>query len=200
MFMYLNIIFRTPPERTTDSVSVSISQDDNDIIEYIAGFVLFREKQKAYRLKDSPHKSQLLEIIDSIQEKEAPTKPSLTSVLTRGGLICVKKDILPVFTRLEFLFRVQTPDTSLVTSIPLKDLTEEACQDSRLEHLFIKPLQSLSVSQATLDRFFYAVVEGYFVTRCNGYCRQTIERYRESVHQHKRSKSLRKDLDTGKSN
>jgi hypothetical protein len=105
----------------------------------------------------------------------------------------MKEGIIPLFTKLEYNFRTAT-STSLVTNINVKQLIDDATQDQRLVTLYQAHLEHCDVAEDVSDHFFYSIISTYFMTRCNGLCRQQVEQYRQKMQSSKLAKSLRQNL------
>ena len=98
--------------------TVSISDYDIDIVEYTAGFVLHRIRQKAQRLQSGVEKTATLELIGAMIRNAEDAKSALIKCPQRS-LLSVISDLPPIFKRLEII----------ATEIALQDLVTTKLND-----------------------------------------------------------------------
>ena len=171
---------------------VSIADSDIDIVEYIAGFVLHRIRQKAYRLQSSVEKTATLELIGGMIRDAEDATSSLIKCQQRGGLLSVISDLLPVFKKFEIMFRQITHQNQITTEIPLQNLVEAAVNDTKLVEIYSVCTNHLSENAVHKKAIYRELAVTYFMVRVNGFCRQTMEKYRQRQNVCRRSKALRK--------
>jgi hypothetical protein len=82
MKCFLSKVFSSPEPELADPNAITISGDDRDIVAHIAGFVLFREKERVFKLQDGPMKIQRSQIIEAISDGTGSSL--LTTTLSRG--------------------------------------------------------------------------------------------------------------------
>ena len=178
------------PQLLLSQNDVGVTDEEKDIVCYIGGFVLFKMKQDSFRLKEGELKTDKLAIVEALTSEQVC---SLVEIKSRGGLLGLTDGVLAVFTRLECAFRIQTQN-HLVAEINVSELVTALCLDEKLTKLFFDCLEDVSASKETKENFLASMMKVYFYTRCNGFCRQVMERYRRDRKSSKRAKSLRKSL------
>ena len=179
---------------TTDTEHVCISDDDKDIIEYIAGFVLHRIRQKAYRLKCGMEKTATLELVGALVNNADESTSTLIKCQQRGGLLSAHANLICIFNKFEFFFRQSTHHSTITTEIPLPDLIQTAINDTSITKLYDSCVSNISVITSRKNSMFRELASIYFMVRVNGFCRQTMEQYRQRHKMYRRAKALRKSL------
>ena len=116
------ITMQCQDDKATRMDSVSISDYDIDIVEYTAGFVLHRIWQKARRLQSSVEKTAPLELIGCRIRNIEDATSALIKFHKYGGLISVISDLIPIFEKLEIMFRQLTNQNGIATEFTLQDL------------------------------------------------------------------------------
>lgn len=117
---------------------------------------------------------------------------SLIKLKSWGGLTKVTDEVLNIFTCVECIFR-EAIDSNCITNIPTSTLTKKCLKD-KIVKLYMKCVQDTSASETTKEAFLERIILTYIHSRCNGFCRQMMQRYRLTKQITKQSKSLRKNL------
>ena len=109
--MECGIAAQAAVSRTPSTEVVCISEEDKDIVEYIAGFAAHRIRQKAFRLKCSGDKTTTLELVSALIRPAGESTSALVNCQQHGGLLSVHGNILQIFNALELMFRQSTNST-----------------------------------------------------------------------------------------
>ena len=75
--------------QTTNTEVVCITDEDKDIVEYIARFAAHRVRHKAYRLKCSEETTTTLELVGALIWPADESTSALVNCQQRGGLLLV---------------------------------------------------------------------------------------------------------------
>ena len=172
--------------------TVSISDYDIDIVEYIAGFVLHRIRQKAQRLQTSVEKTATLELIGCMIRNAEDATSTLIKCQQRGGLLSVISDMLLIFKKFEIMFRQLTHQNRITTEIPLQNLVEAAVNDINLLQIYSACTNHVSANAVHKKAIYHELALTYCMVRVNGFCRQTMEKFRQRQNVCRRTKALRK--------
>lgn len=172
-----------------------ITDDDKDIIEYIAGFTMQRLKRKVMRQANSVDKSEWLQLIDHITVCEAQPTSKLIAAKQRGGLLTVTEELVPLFTKLEYLLRkYMAHQGEVIQEISVDEVLCCVFEDDYLPDIYEAQVSDVLVQAENKDSLYKDMIVTYLKTRCSGYCRQQIENYRLNTRTHKKEKSLRNTL------
>ena len=180
------------PETTPPAEPEPVSDDDKDIVQYIAGFVVYRLRKVTKRLNNSDYRTHKLEMITAMIDSTGPCTSLLVKTKQRGGLLSVESELLPVFTKMEYIIRVHTCSTQ----VSMDTIVHLLCNDDKLTKLVVKFFndRTPSLAQDMVDEMYLEVVQTYVTTRINGYCRQLMENLRKESKTNKAQKALRKSL------
>ncbi|XP_014679088.1 PREDICTED: uncharacterized protein LOC106818934 [Priapulus caudatus] len=182
---------RTP----TSSRPLAITEEEGEIVAYIAGFVLHRLKQKAFRLSDSKEKTIKLDVINKLIRDEAVAITSrLILAKQRGGLLSAVPQLTPLFMKCEIMIRNNTSD-DFVQHVDVQSMVDQACSDEAMTAIFFSVACKSIADYDAQEVIYVEIVATYIITRVNGFCRQTMERYRMRQNVKRRSNSLRKSLE-----
>lgn len=96
-------------------------------MEYIAGFVLHRIKQKVFHLSNTKEKAAKLDLVNSlIRDKTVVTTSLMVEAKQCGGLLSAEQELVPFFLQLEFIISKHTSD-NIVQNIELQSVVDQAC-------------------------------------------------------------------------
>ena len=191
--MERGIAVQATVSRTPSTEVVCITDEDKDIVEYIAGFAAHRIRQKAYRLKGSVEKTTTLELVGALIRHADESTSALVNCQQRGGLLSVHANILQIFNALELMFRQSTNNT-ITRQIDLPNLVQTAVNDASLLTLYNGCVNDVSATTLRKNDMFQELTFIYFMVRVNGFCRQTMEQFRQRHKMCRRAKALRKSL------
>ena len=164
---------------TPSTEVVCISEEDKDIVEYIAGFAAHRIRQKAFRLKCSGDKTTTLELVSALIRPAGESTSALVNCQQRGGLLSVHGNILQIFNALELMFR-QSTNSTITRQIDLQNLVQTAVNDASLLTLYNGCVSDVSATSLRKDDMFKELTLIYFMVRVNVFCRQTMEQFRQT--------------------
>ena len=175
--------------------TIELSDDDKDIMQYVAGFVLHRIKRITSRLQESPSRRQKLELIDVLtRPEEEPETSTLITTLQRGGLMSVAEGIVPLFSKLELILREHLKLDQIVSQLSTNAIASRVYCDEFLVTLFDSMVESVQVPQDLKDQMMCEIVCTYIKTRISGYCRQQMQRMAQRMKHGKKQRSLRTTL------
>ena len=152
---------------TTNTEVVCITEEDKDIVEYIAGFAAHRVKHKAYRLKCSEKKTTTLELVSALIRPTDESTSALVNCQQHGGLLSVHGNILHIFNALELMFR-QSTNSTITRQIDLQNLVHTAVNDASLLTLYNGCVNDVSAITSRKNDMFQELTLIYFMDRVNG--------------------------------
>lgn len=157
---------------------------ERDIIAYIAGFVLFRCKQKLSSSFDV--KKYMSKLIDT----DGNTK--LISIKSRGGLTQPSSEAINFFVVLELVFRNSCTAVSVPT---LQQFTNTICRENDAMSMFYDCTYHSESDVVMQEKLFFTMLSIFHRVRCHARCRQLMEIYYLRTKSASKQKALRKCID-----
>lgn len=192
----LEPIFTQPVQQSvaTDS-SPCISDNEENALRYIAGYILHKVKK---RVSASKHalKKELMRGVDYLIDKKDSDSGSAQWVqsLDRGGLCKVTEEAHTLFYELEILVR------KLTGEMMNSDFRREALSAMRKEDddvMFVWRRITAEMGTPESDYLFARIANLFITIRGNSFATSIMERYKQSARKKvQKSKGMRKKVNT----
>jgi len=197
--MFEKLIELNYPDQTSSLPAKrrDITDIDIDVISYVGGSIIQRQKQKLHRMVDSDTKLNCTDILNSMHclqsdsECEA-SKPGLTNILDRGGLIHLTENSKTFFLSLEVKFREFSQESKDHQSLSGTCYEQFCTSDTEVTLNFEMAIQNNNEREK--EKMFVNIVKHFFKVRIHHECKVYMERYRTSKLTSKKNAGLRKSL------
>ena len=170
-----------------------ITDLDQEVVQYIAGFVLHRQRKKFMRLQESQNKTDYLAIIEGVLDEDN-TPARLISTKQRGGLLYPSRTLVSFFVRVELIVRQFLVVNEVIHSLSANTVMKVIYEDDQCSDLYESSVASVSVPTDLKETFLNDITSTYIKTRASGYCRQQVQRLKQLKKTAKRERSLRTSL------
>ncbi|XP_025106993.1 uncharacterized protein LOC112571862 [Pomacea canaliculata] len=173
--LMVNKNYNLPLCNQASSIS-EVTDDEVDIVQYIAGYVLRSVKRRALKLSHTEREDSLLCIKELIPEDDTASEPaerSLTQILDTGGLIKLKPPVLQVFIKLESIFR-QCFDGQVQT-LSFDLYFTNCCQAESVSTCLYEQMYSILATQKIKENILFMIVKSYFMVRAHHKCKKFME-------------------------
>ena len=132
-------------------------------------------------------------LVSALIRPAGESTSTLVNCQQRGGLLSVHGNMLQIYNALELMFR-QSTNSTITKQIDLQNLVQTAVNDASLLTLYNGCVSDVSATSLRKDDMFKELTLIYFMVRVNGFCRQTMEQFRQRHRVCRRAKALRKSL------
>jgi len=205
LFTFMHVVAEEFSEKAQSDVFCEqlpkvISEEEKDVIFYIAGSVISKLLKRMNRLLHSVKETKNA-VADKIHEdisrlnrlvdhcSTVTSNKTLTETLNRGGLKFPKKPVFSIFCHTEQVFCSKVGELS--SKIDIAQILEDCVNDEETKKNFFEAIEENSKESISLLR---ACVALYLKIRTHSHAKNIAEMYRKKTQTLKRKKGIRSEL------